>query len=100
MAMLSLMPPHLRCQVAQSILGKFASEGDRSGFGLMNAVTATARDTADPELRWRLEELGGGVAALRRPQMPPDSEARDFLDEEALELAGQFSSSGRRMAAS
>jgi hypothetical protein len=36
---------------------------DRSRYGLMNAVTSTARDTADPELRWRLEEIGGAVAA-------------------------------------
>jgi hypothetical protein len=38
---------------------------DRSRFGLMNAVTSTARDTRDPEIRWRLEELGAQVPALR-----------------------------------
>jgi hypothetical protein len=101
MAMLSShLPPRARNQAMQSILGQFASEGDRSAFGLMNAVTATARDTADPEVRWRLEELGGGIAALRRPQMPPDTEAREFLEEEALVLAGHSSSGRGRMAAS
>jgi hypothetical protein len=30
----------------------------------MNAVTSTARDTRDPEVRWRLEELGAQVPAL------------------------------------
>jgi hypothetical protein len=50
------------------ILGRFTSGADRSRFGLMNAVTSVARDTHDPELRWRLEELGGGIpAALLSP---------------------------------
>jgi hypothetical protein len=60
----------MRPQVVQMIFDRFAAEGDHSRFGLMNAVTATARDTADPELRWRLEELGGGVPVLRRPEGP------------------------------
>jgi hypothetical protein len=37
---------------------------DRSAFGLMNAITSLARDSRDPERRWRLEELGGGMLAL------------------------------------
>jgi hypothetical protein len=35
----------------------------------MNAVTSVARDTRDPETRWRLEELGGAIAA-RLPRAP------------------------------
>jgi hypothetical protein len=46
-----------------AIMDLFVGEGDRSRFGLMNAVTAVARDTHDPELRWGLEELGGEIAA-------------------------------------
>ena len=38
-------------------------------FGLMNAVTSLARDTRDPEKRWRLEELGG-VIAMAPDDMP------------------------------
>jgi hypothetical protein len=44
---------------------RFNRTRDRSRYGLMNAVTATARDTKDPETRWRLEELGAQVPALR-----------------------------------
>ena len=53
-------------------------ESDRSLFAMTNAVTATARDQPDPELRWRLEELGGGVLALLKPTRTPDG-ARKVL---------------------
>jgi hypothetical protein len=36
---------------------------DRSVFALVNAVTSVARDTRDPEARWRLEALGGVMPA-------------------------------------
>ena len=52
------------------IMGRFFEDRDRSAFGLANAMTATARDMSDPELRWRLEELGGGVFAGRKPRLP------------------------------
>src|SRR5262249_46651630 len=100
MSMLRHLPPRHRAQVMQSILGQFTAEGDRSRFGLMNAVTATARDTTDPDLRWRLEELGGGVPAFRSPRRPQDSAAREFPDEEDLVLAGSSTGGQRRMAAS
>jgi hypothetical protein len=48
---------------------------DRSGYALMNAVTSVARDTRDPELRWRLEEFGGGIAAHLEPEPEPDDAA-------------------------
>ncbi len=58
------------------ILSSFHNAGDHSVFGLMNAVTATARDSADPEQRRRLEELGGGLPALiTRPQCPGPAHA-------------------------
>ncbi len=56
--------------VITRILDHFFSEGDKSLFGLANAVTAVARDTPDPEVRWNLEEFGGGCAvgtAARHP---------------------------------
>ncbi|MBI4602841.1 MAG: hypothetical protein HY721_12865 [Planctomycetes bacterium] len=37
---------------------------DATLFGLMNEITAAARDDRDVEERWRLEELGGAVGAL------------------------------------
>src|SRR5256885_684810 len=53
------LPAKQASEIVQQILGRFARDGDRSGFGLMNAVTSTARDTRNPDLRWRLEEFGG-----------------------------------------
>lgn len=75
-AVLGLIPmlrflPHGQAQaVLRQVLGRFEADGDRSRYGLMNAVTATARDTHDPELRWRLEEFGGGIPALLAPPVP------------------------------
>jgi hypothetical protein len=59
-------------RVLQEVMDRFARDTDRSRFGLMNAVTSLARDTADPEVRWRLEELGGGIPAGRMPVLQPD----------------------------
>ena len=52
------------------ILAEFFRERDPSQFGLANAVTAVARDTSDPDLRWNLEELGGAIAIGSAPQRP------------------------------
>ncbi len=52
------------------IMDQFFRDGDRSRFGLANAVTATARDTRDPELKWNLEEFGGGIAVGMIPGLP------------------------------
>jgi len=68
--MLSRMPSGIRDQVVGQILERFLGEGDHSRFGLMNAVTSVARDTPTPELRWNLEELGGGVPAGDRGPRP------------------------------
>ncbi len=66
------------------ILDRFAKVADRTRFGLMNAVTSVARDTRDPEDRWRLEELGGSIGARLRPRRPSDAPgleraAREFV---------------------
>jgi len=52
------------------VMAALVRGGDRSHFGLMNALTAVGRETEDPELRWRLEELGGAVAIRRMPTPP------------------------------
>ena len=57
-----------RMALAQQFMERFRAEGDNSRFGLMNAITATARDTDDPELRWQLEEFGGGVPVAPNPK--------------------------------
>jgi hypothetical protein len=45
------------------IFGRFAMSEDQSAFGAMNAVTSIARDTADPAIRWSLEQMGGSMPA-------------------------------------
>ena len=54
----------------RQIMDQFFREPDRTRFGLTNAVTAVARDTRDPETRWRLEELGGAITAGIVPAPP------------------------------
>ena len=66
MPMLSRLPPKIAAEVLPAILGRFFEGGDVSQFGLMNAVTLVARDTRDPETRWDLEEIGGGIPAKLR----------------------------------
>jgi hypothetical protein len=69
---LSLVPflSRFPATLVTQLMGRFFGDRDRSAFALANAMTATARDTSDPELRWRLEELGGGVFAGRKPRLP------------------------------
>jgi hypothetical protein len=65
--------PQARAMIREVLL-RMERDGERSRYGLMNAVTSLARDTADPRRRWELEELGGMIAAgLPRPPraMPP-----------------------------
>jgi len=64
------------------ILQRYSSERDRTRFGFMNAVTATARDAHDPDDRWRLEELGGGMFARLRPKQPSDAPGRQSAERE------------------
>jgi len=52
------------------IMDQFFRESDQTRFSLTNAITAVARDTRDPEVRWRLEELGGAIAAGIKPTPP------------------------------
>jgi hypothetical protein len=65
--LLTRMPQGTAAQLMADIMLRFETGRDRSRFGLMNAITSAARDTRDPETRWRLEELGGAVPALRKP---------------------------------
>lgn len=55
-------------QALRQIVHRFEQVNDRSAFGLMNAVTSTARDAGDPDLRWQLEMLGGEIAATAVPE--------------------------------
>ena len=63
MPYLSRLPEAQVATLVADLLQRFGEGRDRSRYGLMNAVTARARDTKDPELRWRLEEIGGAITA-------------------------------------
>jgi hypothetical protein len=74
---LSQMRPELGTQIFRMIVERFFDGEDASRFGLMNAVTSVARDTSDPEIRWRLEELGGGIPVGYPPAPEPDDMAAE-----------------------
>ena len=75
MPVLSSLPEDVARQLVSTILGRFESDGDSTAFGLMNAVTSVARETPDPEQRWRLEEAGGGIPARLRKVPSSDGTA-------------------------
>jgi hypothetical protein len=60
---LSRVPRQFRAGVLRMIGERFAHDGDPTMFGIVNAVTSVARDTADPDIRWKLEEAGGLLLA-------------------------------------
>jgi hypothetical protein len=70
--LLSWLSAHRHLELISQIMDRFTREKDQSRFGLANAITSLARDTRDPELRWNLEELGGGVAVGKVPSPPKD----------------------------
>jgi len=107
MPMIARLPAKAAAEILESIMRRHGGgrgrdrnpDQGRTRFSLMNAVTSVARDTRDPELRWRLEELGGSIPVLRvsRPPSPhrarpenspvrtPDRE-RELVREEVQEL--------------
>ena len=77
LSLLSRISSHHAPDLQRIIMDQFFAGSDRSSFGLTNAVTAVARDTRDPELRWRLEELGGAVVAgITPPSCSPGAKRR------------------------
>jgi len=50
-------------ELAETIMDHFLRRESPSLYGLMNAITATARDCEDPDLKWQLEEFGCGIGA-------------------------------------
>jgi hypothetical protein len=70
------VPPAVAAEILGSVTKRYHAGRDRSRFGLMNVVTSVARDTRDPELRWRLEELGGGIPVAAPDVHPQFDEAR------------------------
>lgn len=81
----SLLRPHfghralIRHQSRLSaVLEEYAREGERTWYGLMNAVSAVARDTADPAWRWHLQVAAGEI--VRQHSVTP---LLDLLSTEA-----------------
>jgi hypothetical protein len=80
--MLLSMRRTISADLQSQIVRRFLRDGDRTAFGLANAVTSVARDQEKPQVRWRLEELGGGVPAMRFPQVRPDGFAAELVTSE------------------
>ena len=69
-AMIAILPQLLRMPsperetIVSMISARYEESGDDSAYAVVNAVTSVARDTPDPALRWRLEEVGGELLSL------------------------------------
>jgi hypothetical protein len=61
MPTLSRLPSEFAAEILGPVIDEFFKSERRSRFDLMNAVTAVARETTDPEVRWELEKIGGAV---------------------------------------
>ena len=62
--MISRFPEHVASEILMSVHGELEQSADRTQFGLMNAVTAVARETRNADLRWKLEVIGGAIPSL------------------------------------
>ena len=67
MPYLSQLPADQASEVLEETHRRFAEGADESRYGLINAVTSLARDTRNPELRWSLETIGGGLILTSKP---------------------------------
>src|SRR5262245_43897425 len=68
LTMFSQHSTHPSARFLAQIMERFFRHEERTGFGLIQAVTSLARDTRDPQDRWELEELGGSLAAQGEPE--------------------------------
>jgi len=62
--LLSRQPSPLTAEMLRRLTDEFARAADDTLYGVMNAITAVARETRDPEMRWQLEAYGGGIPAV------------------------------------
>jgi hypothetical protein len=67
--MLESIPADHREHIIAMVGHELENANDDTYYGVMNAITAVARDTTDPETKWQLEELGGSIPALARRAM-------------------------------
>lgn len=87
MSMMARVPEGEARRAFLEIIDRFLRDRDSSQFGLMNAVTSVARDTRDPETRWRLEELGGAIPS-QRDLTPRPGPVRAARTERVLQPVG------------
>ncbi|HEY7236205.1 MAG TPA: hypothetical protein VH539_18745 [Gemmatimonadaceae bacterium] len=77
--LLSRHPSQLTAEMLRMLTDEFARAGDDTLYGVMNAITAVARETRDPEARWQLETYGGGIPALARQAPHRPSADRELI---------------------
>ena len=70
--LIAQLPPGQREAMLRMIMGRFERD-EPTLYGMMNAVTATARDSGDPALRWQLEALGGELLVQAGARRESDS---------------------------
>ena len=61
--MMNRLPVATGRELMHQVFAEMANDDEHTLFEYMNAITATARDTRDPEARWYLEEMGGSLIA-------------------------------------
>jgi len=76
---LERVPADHREHIIAMLAREFENASDGSYYGVMNAITAVARETSDPETKWQLEEFGGSIPALARRSIRSLSEREELL---------------------
>ena len=76
---LERVPVDHREHIIAMLAREFDDANDGTYYGVMNAITAVARDTSDAETRWQLEELGGSIPALARQAMRRAPERQELV---------------------
>lgn len=77
---LERVPADYREHIIEMLGREFAVANDGTYYGVMNAITAVARETTDPETKWQLEEFGGSIPALARRAMRKTREQQVLVE--------------------
>lgn len=76
---LERVPVDYREHIIAMLGREFAESNDGTYYGVMNTITAAARETTDPETKWQLEQFGGSVPALARHAWRRGAEREELL---------------------
>ena len=77
---LERVPADYREHIIAMLGREFAAANDGTYYGVMNAITAVARDTIDPQTKWQLEEFGGSIPALARRAVRRTTERHELVE--------------------